>query len=129
MKIIENSLGSDNPKLALVLNNLGALQTNIGRYQEAVPLYQRALDIVRKSEGNQSPTVATILNNLAACYIEQNQYKKAEQLLVRSLQTYQTINALENYETVLRRTKRAPQANTIKEQILQLRSEQQRARG
>ena len=107
-----------------MLNNLAALRAGLGQYDRAVPLYQRALDIVEKSEGPDSRMAAAILNNLAVCYVERKKYRQAEPLLLRSLRVEPTLPALETYATLLRKTKRAPQARQIEGQIRQLRSAQ-----
>src|SRR6516164_6797422 len=56
-----------------------------GRYSEATPLAQRALEIQEKALGPHHPTVANLLNNLALLYVEQDRYAEAEPLFKRSL--------------------------------------------
>jgi tetratricopeptide (TPR) repeat protein len=51
-----------------------------GRYEEAEPLLQRALDIVEKVRGPEHPNTATSLNNLAELYYAQGRYEEAERL-------------------------------------------------
>jgi len=56
-----------------------------GRYDEAIPLTQRALAILEKNLGPEHPAVAVSLNNLAALYTNKGDYARAEPLLERAL--------------------------------------------
>ena len=47
------------------LNNLANLLRETGRYEEAEPLYRRAIEIGEKVLGAEHPDLATRLNNLA----------------------------------------------------------------
>ena len=67
------------------LNNLANLQTERVRYEEALPMYVRALAISEKSLGKDHPDVATSLNNLALLYSAQGHYAKALPMDVRAL--------------------------------------------
>jgi len=55
------------------------------RYQEAEPLYQRALRTREQQLGPQHPEVAASLNGLAELYREQGKYAEAEPLYQRAL--------------------------------------------
>ena len=52
-----------------------------GRYDEAEPLYQQSLEILREQLGDRHPDVAKGLNNLAVLYQEQGRDNEAEALL------------------------------------------------
>ena len=56
-----------------------------GRYDEALPLAERALALYEKALGSDHPHVATALSNLALLYAEKGDYAKAEPLYLRSL--------------------------------------------
>ena len=56
-----------------------------GRYQEAIPLAQRALAIAEKALGPAHPDTAGSLNNLAELYRATGAYAKAEPLYERAL--------------------------------------------
>jgi CHAT domain-containing protein len=56
-----------------------------GRYQQAIPLAQRALAIREKALGPEHPDTAAALNNLAALYRATGAYAKAEPLYQRAL--------------------------------------------
>jgi tetratricopeptide (TPR) repeat protein len=78
-------LGPDHPDVATSLNNLAALYRAQGHYEEAAPLYQRALAIRERVLGPDHPDVATSLNNLAFLYQAQGRYAEAEPLYQRAL--------------------------------------------
>jgi hypothetical protein len=59
-------LGADHPDVAQSLNNLAWLYHEQGRYSEAEPLYQRALDILCNALGREHPTTQNVQRNLAA---------------------------------------------------------------
>ena len=81
----EKALGPDHPDTATSLNNLAALYDSQGQYEQAEPLYQRALGIKEKALGPDHPSTATSLNNLALLYKSQGQYEQAEPLYQRAL--------------------------------------------
>jgi tetratricopeptide (TPR) repeat protein len=61
-------LGSQHPDVAQSLNNLAALYYAQGKYEEAEPLYQRALKIWDQALGPYHPHSVTCRNNLAALH-------------------------------------------------------------
>ena len=70
-------LGSEHPDFATTLDNLATLYREIGDYEKALPLYQRALDIREKVLGSEHPDFATTLDNLAGLYENMGAYTKA----------------------------------------------------
>ena len=68
-----------------MLNDLALLYDNQGRYDEAEPLYKRALAIREKALGTDHPDVARSLNDLGSLYYQQGRYVDAEPLHKRSL--------------------------------------------
>ena len=71
--------------LATSLNNLAELYRSMGRYEEALPLYQRSLSIREEQLGANHPDTATSLNNLAELYYYMGRYEEALPLFQRSL--------------------------------------------
>jgi tetratricopeptide (TPR) repeat protein len=61
--------------VATSLNNLALLYRDQGRYEEAEPRFQRALEIREKALGPEHPDVAQSLNNLAGLYHDQGRYE------------------------------------------------------
>ena len=56
-----------------------------GKYDRAVVVAQKALQVAQQNVGPNHPDVATSLNNLAELYRTQGNYAKAEPLYKRSL--------------------------------------------
>ena len=70
-------MGDDHPNTATSLNNLAFVYESQGRYGEAEPLLQQALEIRRRVLGNDHPNTATSLNNLAGLYWGQGNLSQA----------------------------------------------------
>ncbi|MCH8963264.1 MAG: tetratricopeptide repeat protein, partial [Bacteroidetes bacterium] len=60
----EQALGPDHPSLAITLNNLAGLYESQGKYDQAEPLYQRALAIMERALGLDHPNTRTVRDNL-----------------------------------------------------------------
>ena len=65
LAIRENALGPEHPLVAQSLNNLAGLYHDQAEYDDAEPLYKRALTIGKKSLGSGHPIVAMILEEYA----------------------------------------------------------------
>ena len=52
------------------MNNLGSLYQSQGRYDEAAPLYRRALEAKERTLGPEHPKTLTSVNNLAWLRLE-----------------------------------------------------------
>ncbi|MEO6953442.1 MAG: serine/threonine-protein kinase [Polyangia bacterium] len=77
---LEASLGSPHPQLALCLNNLGALQSNLGQHALAVSTKRRALDLFTQLPGHPAQMAMTH-RNLARSLIELDQLDDATRQL------------------------------------------------
>lgn len=73
-------IGPEDPRLALSLNNLALVYHAQGRYDEAEPMYQRAITITERALGPDHPNLAASLGNLAELYRTQKKYVEAEPL-------------------------------------------------
>jgi tetratricopeptide (TPR) repeat protein len=82
-------LGPEHPATAASLNNLSELYRAQGKYEEAEPLYRRAMTIRQKTLGPEHPDTAQSLSNLALLYRFQGKYAEAEALYKRSLEIYE----------------------------------------
>ncbi|MBV8418343.1 MAG: tetratricopeptide repeat protein, partial [Verrucomicrobia bacterium] len=49
-----------------------------GKYQEAIPVAERAVEVSKRNRGPEHPEVADALNNLAFLFKEIGDYAKAE---------------------------------------------------
>jgi tetratricopeptide (TPR) repeat protein len=78
------SCGPDHPDTAMSLNNLAELYRSQGRYDEAEPMYKRALEIYEKALETDHPDVATFLENMSFLYKKLNRNAEAEQCIKRA---------------------------------------------
>jgi tetratricopeptide (TPR) repeat protein len=74
----EQALGPEHVELAYPLTNLASLYFEQGKYQQAEPLYQRAVRIFEQELGLEHVMVAYPLNGLADLYTEQEHYDQVE---------------------------------------------------
>ena len=82
----EKELGANDPAVADLLNQQASLLQVIARYEDAEPLFRRALAIDEASYGNDHPEVAVALNNLAHLLQATNRLAEAEPLMRRALE-------------------------------------------
>ncbi len=76
---LEEDLGTN-------LSYLALLYESQGRYSEAEPLYQQAIEIVKIALPENHPSLATDLNNLANLYRFQGRYSEAEPLYQQAIE-------------------------------------------
>src|SRR5208282_139567 len=62
-----------------------------GKYQEAIPLAEKAVELAKRVYGPEQPNTATSLNNLALLYLDMGEYAKAETLLQEALRIWQKV--------------------------------------
>ncbi|MEA5542963.1 tetratricopeptide repeat protein, partial [Limnoraphis robusta Tam1] len=67
-----------------------------GKYNEAIPLAKRVLEMYQKLLGDEHPDVATSLSNLALLYREQGRYTEAEPLYKQALEMFQKLLGTEH---------------------------------
>jgi len=61
-------LGEKHPTSLLILNNLATTYQNLGRHDEALPLFEKSYRLSKEVLGEQHPTSLLIINNLATTY-------------------------------------------------------------
>uniref|UniRef100_A0A1I7YE11 Kinesin light chain n=1 Tax=Steinernema glaseri TaxID=37863 RepID=A0A1I7YE11_9BILA len=71
--------------MALMLNTLALLYSNLNKHKEAINYLNEALEIREKVYGESNIVVAGTLNNLAVLYGKRRRYKDAEPLCRRAL--------------------------------------------
>ncbi len=69
-----------------IMNTAAVCLVQVGRYEEAEPLFKRALEISDQISGRGSSDEAILLNNLADLYMKQGKYQEAEKLYKRAVE-------------------------------------------
>jgi tetratricopeptide (TPR) repeat protein len=85
LSIRQEQLGPGDPKVAEVIERLGALSFNRGKYTEAEALFRKALDIDVRALGERSAVVAYLMGDVGAALREQGRYSEAQAIVERSL--------------------------------------------
>jgi hypothetical protein len=75
---------ADSAKISFLNKEVAELY-QAGKFNEAIPIAQEALELSEKALGPDHPDTATALNNLALLYVSVGDYAKAEPLYQRSL--------------------------------------------
>lgn len=83
LQILEVIVSPEQKLIAVYSNYLAELYRQIGEYEKARPLYQRALNINKKLD--LCPEVAITINNFAALYRQMGEYEKALKFYRRAL--------------------------------------------
>ncbi|MFB3131729.1 MAG: tetratricopeptide repeat protein, partial [Rhodothermales bacterium] len=80
LTIFEQVLGPDHPNTVKSLNNLAGLLDSQGKYDEAEPLYRRALGIFENALGPDHPNTITARKNFQIFLREQGRDDEAAAL-------------------------------------------------
>ncbi len=83
----------EDPEALAAMEALGALYRDEALYEDAEPLYERALRIRETFFGAKSAEVIGGLDNLAYCYFGSKKYERAEPLYKRLLEVWQATAA------------------------------------
>ena len=83
---LAENLGEDHPDTATSYNNIAYNLDAQGRYGEAEPLYQKALEISKRELGEDHPDTAMSYNNVAYNLNAQGRYDEAEPLFRKALE-------------------------------------------
>jgi len=98
-----------------------------GKYNEAIPLAEQALAIIKQQLGDNHPLTVTILNSLAVLYYSQGRYSEAEPLLKQVLAIWKqqlgdnhpdTASSLNNLAGLYRVQARYSEAEPLLQQAL-----------
>jgi MYXO-CTERM domain-containing protein len=71
------------------LNEQALALLRAGKYDEGIPVAERALAVTEKALGRRHPNVAASLNNLATLYRAKGEYARAEPILQRALAIFE----------------------------------------
>jgi len=114
-----------------ILNEEAEKLYRAGKYDRAVIIAQKALQVAEQNVGPDHPDVAVSLNNLALLYKTQGDYAKAEPLYKRSLAILEktlgpdhpkVATCLENLAALYRKTKRGSAANALEQRAAEIRA-------
>ena len=81
MRLKERHLGRDDPDLASSIDNLGAVRTDRGEINAALPLHERAVAVHRRSSAPDDPAVADSLDHLALPLILLQRFPDAQKAI------------------------------------------------
>ncbi len=104
---------------------------NQGRYERAIVVARKALEVAAQALGRDHPDVATSLNNLALLYRTQGQYAQAEPLFKRSRAILEkalgpdhpnVASSLENMAQLFRATNRGEEAEGFEKRAAEIRA-------
>src|ERR1700674_1729129 len=90
IEIQQETLGADNPGVAISLNNLAVFYQDQSKYPEAEQTYRQALAVLEKNS-SQTASIGLALNNLAALYHDEGMDAKAEPLYKRALGIWESL--------------------------------------
>ncbi len=116
--------------LIAVLNTLGKLYKDQGRYNEAESLLKDSLNIARNLLDNNHRAIAAYKNNLASLYDVQGKYRQAEVLFMESLDILKNLfgehhpdvaSVLNNLGNIYRLQENYNQAESFFKQALEIR--------
>jgi tetratricopeptide (TPR) repeat protein len=82
---LADSFRSADLRVPLTMNKLALTYDSMGRYSDAIHLFQRALPLIEHSKGKNTQEYGSLLNNMAAVYLEQGEVVKAEPLIRQAL--------------------------------------------
>ena len=97
MQISEKALGPEDPQTAAALNNLAVLYSQMGSYDQALPLARRAAEIREKTLGLENFWTAVSLRNLGFLYLAKKDYSQAESVFRRAPGKQGDIGMVEMY--------------------------------
>jgi tetratricopeptide (TPR) repeat protein len=113
---------TDRKRLAELLNHLGMLRLDQGRFDESVGLFRESLKAFEDALGANHPSLVVPLNDLALSYLKVGRLNEAERTLERAIgicsktlgeehSTYGVL--LENYAGLLRKLGRKHEAKAL----------------
>lgn len=99
VSLLIEGLGADHPDTAVSYNNVALNLNAQGRYQDAEPLLQKALEIRERVLGEDHPNTATSYNNMASNLDAQGRYQDAEPLYRKALEICERVLGEEHPNT------------------------------
>jgi tetratricopeptide (TPR) repeat protein len=85
LDIVEQTAGSSHESRAMVMDDLGTLYRQTGRYEEAAGIQHEALRVVEEAVGTEHPQTATILEHLATLEFARGRFADGERFARQAL--------------------------------------------
>ena len=101
--VVEDVLGPDHPVTLAVRNNLAGAYNSVGRFGEAIELYERVLAKRERVLGADHPDTLTTRNNLAAAYGSVGRFGEALELFERVLAERERVLGADHPDTLTAR--------------------------
>ena len=117
---------------SILMNDLANYLDTRARYEQAEPLYKRALKIAEEAFGKEDTKLAVYLNNLAALYYHTNRLEQAEKLYKIALEIneeafgeehHEVASNLNNLALLFKATNRLEQAEPLYKRALKINKE------
>jgi eukaryotic-like serine/threonine-protein kinase len=127
---VDSLLSSEPAVQAEMLDALGRVYANLGVYDQAAPLLERALQQRRTIQGEDHDNVAQTMNTLGNVYLQQGRYGDAEPLLREALAVSRRVhgtssenaaNSLDRLATVFEQQSLYAEAEQLSREALAIR--------
>ncbi len=93
LKIYQDSLGPEDPKVAKNLMYIGTLQFQQGKNAQAEALFTQAIDMRKKASGvKPDPTVAECMVALSMLYVEEKKFSLARETFNKAIEIRKSAN-------------------------------------
>jgi len=92
--------GHEHPSVAASYSNMGLVLRNMGKYQEALDMYSKSLEIDIRVHGDSHPLVATSKYNVAGLKEAQGDLEGARELFLECEQIYAKVFGADHKETL-----------------------------
>ena len=103
VEVIEDVLGPDHPNTLEARNHLAGAYDDIGRFSEAIELYERVLADQERVLGPDHPDTLTTRNNLAVAYHSAGRFGEAIELCERVLFERERVLGSDHPDTLITR--------------------------
>ena len=100
LKLLGAHLEPDHLSLTTLRSSLACVLEAQRRYEEAEPLFLRALAAYDRVLGGEHPDTLMSVNNLAGLYKSQGRYEEAEPLFLRALAVHERVLGAEHPHTL-----------------------------
>ena len=100
VEVIEDVLGPDHPVTLAVRNNLASAYKSVGRFAEAIELYEQVLDECKRLLGADHPDTLTVRSNLAGAYDSVGRFGEAIELFEQVLAERERVLGADHPDTL-----------------------------